>query len=290
MPLPLNPNHPARAARWGPWRLAPPADSETRNLKLLLLHGFCSSPRELRPLGLALTRSGFSSMAPLLPGHGEHYPGMNSCVLEDWLDAVHLSYEALRRDGSPVAVVGYCLGGSLALATARELNPRGLVCLATPLEPLRESLFEPLSQLNPPSAGEEPTSPSDAERPRMLLSTETFVTDCQSEKARLWRSVGAHASVTESFLAIYQEAIARASTALSDIRCPTFVVHAGKDVVVPPTEAEQLLNNLAKSELKRLYCSPNSGHALPIDYGRKQVYSEIIAFLTEIDETEESKF
>jgi len=268
MEQPSNPNHPARAARWGPWKLEPSGDLPSRKLKLLFLHGFCTSPRELRPLGTALVKRGFRSMAPLIPGHGEHYANMNSCLMEDWLEAVRLSYQALRRDGSPVAIIGYCLGGALALATARELNPRALVCLATPKTPIDQKLFP---------------AQTEGDFPENLLSTERWVSDCQSQKARRWRTLGAHSYLTEKFLHTYHQAVAQANESLSEIRCPCLVVCAESDSVVPQEDSQRLFDELLQSEPKDFFCVAGSGHALPIDFGRRSVYQKVAEFLETVD-------
>ena len=52
----------------------------------LLLHGFTSTPAELRPLGEALHRAGYTVHAPLLPGHGTSPEDLLHITYCDWIE------------------------------------------------------------------------------------------------------------------------------------------------------------------------------------------------------------
>jgi esterase/lipase len=147
--------------------------------------------------------------------------------------------------------------------------------LASPIEPLSEGLFLPF-------AGEESAY--------KLLSTEAFVNDCQSDKARLWRSLGSHATITEQMLKNYEACISLAEEATAEVRCPTLVVSGGQDRVLKPGNSDLLFERLVSSDGKARYHSPNSGHAVPIDHGRKSVFNHVGAFLQSADETEDTRF
>ena len=252
--------HPARSARWGPWRVQP-TQVTPRRLKLLLLHGFAGAPGEMRPLGQALLNRGFSLQAPLLPGHGENLEAMRDILLQDWLDAVRLSYQSLRRDDSPVALVGFCLGGALALRLAGQLNPRAICCLATPTGPLPDLAF-------PATAG--------------LRSNANNVNDSPSAEVRRWRNLGCHQMVPESFFNQYQTLLAGLGKELSQIRCPLLVAQSRGDAITGEADAERLVKSV-RSERRKLVWSRKAGHALPVDVGRRALFAEIASFLEEED-------
>ena len=50
----------------------------------LLIHGFASSPPEMRPLGDFLHQRGITVSAPLLPGHGTVPEDLNRTLWQDW--------------------------------------------------------------------------------------------------------------------------------------------------------------------------------------------------------------
>lgn len=256
--------HPARSARWGPWKASPSGDPSARKkLKLLLLHGFAGGPGEMRPLGSALLNRGFSVLAPLLPGHGENLEAMREVCLHDWLEAVRSSYESLRRDDSPVAVIGFCLGGSLALRLAGQLNPRALCCLASPAGPLSEAAF-------PATAG--------------LRSNQKNINDSPSAQVRRWRDLGCHQLVPQAFFARYQELLGDLAASLPEVRCPLLVAQSRGDGIVLPGHAERLVEAVG-SERCKLVWSRRAGHALPVDVGRRALFAEIVSFLEEVEQS-----
>lgn len=196
---------------------------------------------------------------------------MKSVVLEDWLEAVHLSYQALRRDSSPVAVIGFCLGGALALATAPELNPRGLVCLSTTLEPFKNELFPP---------GQKPG----------LRTTYQFFQACTSERARGWRVSSSHPTVPESFLERFEEAKRMAESSVGFVRSPALVVQGGRDSILPQGHARWLTNRMKSSFSTSDFLVEPSDYALAVDQGRLQLFGRITEFLHSITKMEERLF
>lgn len=255
--------NPARAARWGPWSLKPDPSHEKRRLKILLLHGFCCSPRELRPLGTLLAKRGFSGLAPLLPGHGEAAHGMRACEAEDWTEAVQLSAESLRRDGSPVLMIGHCLGGVLALATARDVRPRALVTLATPLSPFSRDLF-PM------------TEPDQRD-------CDVLVNSCQSALLQEWRKLSCHQSVSSSFLDNMDAAVDLALNALDETNCPILAVQSQLD---PLTETQ--VSGLCKEST--VVWSDVPSHAPHLERGRLALNLAIADFVCQVEDLELRKF
>lgn len=257
------PPSPSRTSRWGPWSQKPSlsAEPDNRGLKVLLLHGFASSPAELRPLGQFLSCRGYEVHAPLLPGHGETTRAMGECRLQDWTEAVVRSYWALRREQAPVAVVGFCLGAALGLATAEQLNPRFLVCCGGPVRALEDGLFPPLED--------------DPE----ILSTENWFAHAHSPKAANWRRRAGHPQIHKNFLELYGQAIEGAGRALPSVRCPLLVAHSKDDKVCPSAQAQRIVEQVS-SQKRKLILSKHAGHGLLVDTGRRTLFAEILKFLT----------
>jgi carboxylesterase len=91
---------------------------------VVLLHGLCSSPLDLRPFARALREHGFHSVTPALTGYGASDPhASRSATAGDyrsWIDAVKVEVDRLALTHSEVTLCGESLGATLALAVAAE--------------------------------------------------------------------------------------------------------------------------------------------------------------------------
>ncbi len=261
------PPHPPRSQRWGPWRLLPKSEPAKR-LKILALHGFGGAPGELRPLGQALRSRGFLCQAPLLPGHGENLEGMAGIQLADWLEAVQLSYESLRVDDSPVVLLGFCLGGSLALRLASTLRPRAVCLLSTPVSPFPKTTFPLLGNLR---------------------SLERSLSDSASAEVQRWRSLGSHPLVPDSFFQQFQSLLGQLSRDLTPLDCPLLVAQSRFDKITSPSDAERIVRAV-QSPRAKLVWSKKSGHCLPLDVGRRELFDEVVSFLETEDGNLASRF
>lgn len=132
----------------------------------LLLHGFSSSKERMaQAIGRALLAHGVASLSLDLPFHGERegadreIPKNPLALVGAWKTAVAESRAATawltaqpETDAARVGIVGYSLGGFLALMTAAEEDRLRVVALAaagdlpdrTPYAALVRSLVDPL--------------------------------------------------------------------------------------------------------------------------------------------------
>lgn len=96
----------------------------------LLVHGFPGSPAELRPLATVLHQRGWTTRGLLLPGFGPEFETLFDRHQIEWSAALTQAAAELKRQYSPVILIGYSMGAALALQTVVEQRPDGLVLLA----------------------------------------------------------------------------------------------------------------------------------------------------------------
>jgi esterase/lipase len=97
---------------------------------VLLVHGFPGSPAEMTALGEALNSAGWHVRLLRLPGHGTQFARLFQTRVSEWLDEVEKNLNDLRRNFSPVLLMGYSLGGGISLAVASRSKPDGLILLS----------------------------------------------------------------------------------------------------------------------------------------------------------------
>ncbi|MDP2342425.1 MAG: alpha/beta fold hydrolase [Deltaproteobacteria bacterium] len=104
----------------------------------LLLHGFTGSPFEVLTTAHTLAGRGFTSVGPLLAGHGSDPAVLNHVPWQRWFADVVAAFDALPAEG-PRVVVGCSMGGLLALQLSLLRAVDAVVLLAPALR------FHPLS-------------------------------------------------------------------------------------------------------------------------------------------------
>ncbi len=89
--------------------------------RVLCLHGMGGTGATMWPIVAACIDTGFTTLAPTLPGHGTDPADLVDVTWDEWLEAAR-SWEA-------DVVVGQSMGACLALQLASEQRCRAVVCI-----------------------------------------------------------------------------------------------------------------------------------------------------------------
>lgn len=102
---------------------------------VLLLHGLCGTPTEMRFVANGLARSGCTVYCPMLAGHGGSAEDIKVTFWQDWYDSAEKALLLLREECDTVIVGGLSTGAVLALllAARRPSDVQGTVLLAPTL-------------------------------------------------------------------------------------------------------------------------------------------------------------
>lgn len=108
-------------------------ESGASRLGCLLIHGYGGSPFDVEGLAAALDKEGFFTRLVTLPGHGKEYGDFGQYGFFDWLVHVEKEYAAFAERHSRVALIGFSMGGTLALNLASRFPVAGIVTISSPL-------------------------------------------------------------------------------------------------------------------------------------------------------------
>jgi carboxylesterase len=102
---------------------------------VLLIHGLCGTPAEMRFVANGLARAGYTVHCPLLAGHGGPREETIQTCWQDWYGSAEEALLDLKRECDTVVVGGLCLGSilSLHLAASHPKTVRGVALFAPTL-------------------------------------------------------------------------------------------------------------------------------------------------------------
>jgi carboxylesterase len=233
----------------------------------LLLHGFSSSPADFGALGRVLHAQGVHVLAPLLPGHGRSPEDLRKCKSADWTRAAEEAYDDLAARHECVDVVGFSMGGALAMHLARARGPRRIVLWAIFLRvPHEWHYILPLEWST-----------------RLIVPIVRYVRKAadaanvndksQIGKFPFYRHLSTRASLELFALGrrIFHQA--------GGVTTPVLMLHATGDETASPEAARAFFAALGSAQKEAVWYDA-SNHILGWDYDRKAVIRDTVAFLT----------
>lgn len=236
----------------------------TNGKAVLLIHGWTSTPYEVRRLGAYLNEQGFTVLAPMLRGHGTVPKDLENVHWTDWLSDLQESYSELKKDYEKVYVGGTSIGSNLAILLAEE-NPdiSGLILMATPYKIKLErtsTLFARFMLLfgkynkkfYPPTFG--------------LSTTITRLIAYQSYPI---------SSALETF-----DLVREARKKLGNISQPSLLIQSLSDHVVAKNSIDEIYNRISSPVKKKRYIK-RAYHTFISDIRNESVFEDILNFLEE---------
>lgn len=107
--------------------------SKSGRIGVLLIHGLCGSPSEIRYVANGLSRSGYTVVCPHLAGHGGSEADLMATTWQDWYDSAEKGLEELAATCETVIVGGLSTGAVLSLMlAARHRDKVDAVALYSP--------------------------------------------------------------------------------------------------------------------------------------------------------------
>ena len=215
---------------------------------VVLVHGFLSSPAELKGFGRKLADLGHPVLCVRLKGHGTTPGDLRERSWLEWQASVHRGFEIMSLITSEVLVVGFATGASLALLLAAE-KPRGLAAVVAVSAPikfrLRNLRFAPL--LNHLNKLGEWAYVQDGIMPFQLGEPEHPEFEYCNMPVRGLVELGKIAEM------LHQK--------LPDITCPVTIIHGSNDPIVN-SESARIIHDRIGSPDKQLHIVNSDRHGV----------------------------
>lgn len=246
---------------------------------ILLLHGLCGTPAEMRFVAMGLARGGYTVHVPQLAGHGEE----NSGRWQDWYVSARKALNEIRKECDTVIVGGLCMGAILGLHLAAR-NPGKVqgVSLFSPTlwmngwaMPWTARLFKLVRSRWFAGFMNFPDAPSlGIKCPRVRQFVQQALSGEGSEYGR--------SGVPATMVLEHRRMVDAAMKLLHRVKQPTLIVHSQEDDYADLNNAHYLQGELAgKVDLVVLN---DSYHMVTLDKQRHVVVDSTRAFVARIVE------
>lgn len=218
-------------------------------------------------MGEYLQRQGYTCLGIRLAGHATHPEDMIRSRWTDWVASVEDGYHLLCGLTHDIFLVGLSMGGVLSLLMSTRLKVKGVVAMSTPsrlptdypiwlLEFLSRFIkFSPKTK-EPPGSG-------------------WF--DKAAYKEHI---VYAHNPVRSA--AELKKLILEMRAALPKVNVPVLLMHSRDETYILPDNLEGIYDRLVNTSDKTKLYLTGSGHNLPRDASREQVFQSAAEFIQRV--------
>ena len=210
---------------------------------------------------------GYTCLGIRLAGHATHPEDMIRSTRADWIASVEDGYHTLCGLTDKIFMIGLSMGGVLSLLLAAHLDVMGVVALSTPYRMPSDypvwlmRLFSYFMPFHRKGSGEPGSGWFDSSAYREHISYPRNPVRSAAELKLL---------------------ILEMRKSLPEVHVPVLLMHSRDDRYVLPDNMEQIYNKLTgASDKSRLFIS-GSGHVLPRDAARQDVFQRTLEFIQRV--------
>ncbi|OEF97856.1 alpha/beta hydrolase [Desulfuribacillus alkaliarsenatis] len=234
----------------------------SKEIGVLLTHGFTGSPAEVRPLGEFLNQQGYTVYAPLLAGHGTCVEDMEQTNWQDWWKSVELGYEKLKVEGCrEIIACGLSMGGILSLKVAINYPLKAVISMCAPIY----------------------LSDRRAYFMSVLKYFRRFHKKSERYNGAPSREISGYLATPLACVPSLIELIKQVKPLLGHIEVPALIMQAEQDLTVRPASGSYIYEHIG-SYRKQYITYEKSGHIITIDKEREKVFKDIHDFIKRLDQ------
>ena len=233
----------------------------------LLIHGFTSTPKEMRWMGEFLNGHGYTCLGIRLTGHATDPQDMIRSNYTDWMASVEDGYNLLRCLSDRIILVGVSMGGVLSLLMSTRLEVIGVVAMSTPYKLQDDPRLRHIDLI----AKTIPFMPKGNGAPGDGWFDKEAWKDHISYPQNPVRSIGQ-----------LNRLLGEMRSALPQLRVPVLLIHYKDDDYVLPGNMELIFADLSNASDKAKLYVTGSGHVITRDAARQQVFQYALDFIQRI--------
>jgi carboxylesterase len=233
----------------------------------LLIHGFTGTPKEMRWMGEYLNQQGYTCLGVRLAGHATQPEAMVRSRWTDWAASVADGYHLLCDLTDNVFFIGLSMGGILALYMSSRLKVKGVVAMSTPSRlPTDYPIWflKLVSRLMPYRAkSSEPAGSG------------------WFDKAAYQDHIAYGKNPVRSSAEL-KKLILEMRAALPEVKVPVLLMHSKDEKYILADNMEAIYAGLVNAPQRTKLYITGSGHVLPRDARREQVFRSAGEFIQKV--------
>jgi len=249
----------------------------------ILVHGFPGTPAEMQPTAMCLHEAGWHISVPLLPGFGPEVESLHTYSAEDWKEAIQKEVKHLKNSHDEIILIGYSMGGALAIQVAAQKDITGLVLFA-PFWQMDHTMWKIIPFLKPifPRVKPFKVVKLDFSDPALRNGVRNWLPDADLDNLETQKQIE---DLTIPLNLFDQIRITgkRAGLVADQIKVPTLIFQGLQDELVTPQQTRKLIVNFQGSVR---YIEVDANHELlnPFAPHWTVVRHQMINFLSDISE------
>ena len=235
----------------------------------LLIQGFTGTPKEMRWMGEYLQRQGYTCLGVRLAGHATQPEDMVRSRWTDWTASVEDGYNLLCSLTDNIFLVGLSMGGILSLLMSTRLKVKGVVAMSTPsrlpsdypiwfLKLISHVIRYRQKSNEPPGSG--------------WFDKTAYKDNITYEKNPVRSAAELKKLILEMRLA------------LPKVTVPVLLMHSRDEKYILPDNIEYIYDRLVGTPDKTKLYITGSGHNLPRDASREQVFQSAFEFIQRVSQ------
>lgn len=230
----------------------------------LLVHGFTGSPYEMKEMANYLAENNITVYVPLLKGHGTNPQDMFKTNWLDWQQSVSAAYLKMKSECKKIFICGLSMGAALSLHSASHYKDiSGVISLSAPIfldDP--KLILLPLAKTFPIKA--------------IYKYDKKIGTDIKDEKAK--SQMVCYDKTPVPCVISLVDFLNHLKADLQFIECPSLIMHAKEDHLVPYRNAKYIYDNISAKD-KEIITLNNSYHVITMDFDKKTVFEKSFEFI-----------
>lgn len=226
-----------------------------------MIHGFTGGPFEVQPFADYIEeKTLWVVKIPTLPGHGESLDLKNKSA-ESWLMAAELALKKLKKETDRVIIVGFSMGGLIAMYLATRYKIEKLVLLSAAAKYISSAQI--LEEVRVAAA--------DAVKGRLA----------QNPLFHLYEYKLFHTPVSSALE--FLRVVKMVEPYYDKLTLPICIVQGKKDGIVPEAAAEHIYNQIGSIK-KEIYHSDNGQHLICYSDDCEEWFAHVLKFMSNKDE------